>query len=160
MNICLNILFEVFMDCMENIWLSPKKIYFLTKPTQLTKQETVFPYLPPTSWQILLHLFSFGQQKGMNFSVEWYQISENVLSSTTVAFHLYFEIGLYAILQSLGLCDEGTWIWRGNHTVVRLELGLCNQTGLGSNLLFLTSHLDEFRQGTWLLQIPIFPFVK
>lgn len=130
MNICLNVLLEAFMDCMGNIWLSPKKIYVLTKPTQLTKQETVFPYLPPTSWyrQILLHLFSFGWQKGMHFSVEWNQVSENVLSSTTVAFHLYFEIGLYAVLQSLGLCDEGTLIWRGNHRVVRLELGLCNQT--------------------------------
>lgn len=78
-SICLNVLFEAFMDCMGNLWSSPKKMYFLTEHTQLTKQETMFPCLQPSSsyGQILLCLFSFGQQMGKHFQCEvWNGMSE------------------------------------------------------------------------------------
>lgn len=111
MDIGLTVLSEAFMKRIRNIWLCLKKMHFLIKPTQLTKQKTVFPHLPPTSssGQILLRLFSSGWQRACIsvWILERDKISETVLTSTTAAFNLHSEIGFDAVLQSLGWCEQG-----------------------------------------------------
>lgn len=166
MNTCPNVMFEAFMDCMGNIWSSPKKMHFLTKPTQLTKQERMFPYLQPTRsyGQIFPRLVFIWMIRGHAFismwSLEWNKISEVVCWLNYCSIPFYFKIGLYAVLQSLG------FVWRGDlklerqsqNNVIRNSVCVIKQDW-AQILISLTSHLDEFRQGTWLLGVN-FPICK